>query len=120
MWHISAVQAVSEVSLGNGERRNIVVLFMRQSTDVSVNSRPGNRVGYVRVSTVTQTLEQQQAALEVAGVEKTFSDTMSGARDDRPGLAALLEYVREGDTVVMWKLDDWAATHYTSWRRSRP
>jgi DNA invertase Pin-like site-specific DNA recombinase len=38
-------------------------------------------------------------------VTKTFSDTMSGARDDRPGLAALLEYVREGDTVVVWKLD---------------
>ena len=40
-----------------------------------------------------------------AGVTKTFSDTMSGARDDRPGLAALLDYVREGDTVVVWKLD---------------
>jgi DNA invertase Pin-like site-specific DNA recombinase len=36
---------------------------------------------------------------------KTFSDTISGARDDRPGLAALMEYVREGDTVVVWKLD---------------
>ena len=34
-----------------------------------------------------------------------FSDTMSGARDDRPGLAALLDYVRPGDTVVVWKLD---------------
>ena len=30
---------------------------------------------------------------------------MSGARDDRPGLAALMEYVRQGDTVVVWKLD---------------
>ena len=36
---------------------------------------------------------------------KMFSDTMSGARDDRPGLAALMEYIREGDTVVVWKLD---------------
>ncbi|KHJ74167.1 recombinase family protein [Rhodococcus sp. Chr-9] len=65
----------------------------------------GTRIGYIRVSTVAQTLEQQQAALEANGVEKTFSDTMSGARDDRPGLAQLLEYVREGDTVVVWKLD---------------
>jgi DNA invertase Pin-like site-specific DNA recombinase len=63
------------------------------------------RVGYTRVSTVSQTLEQQNAALEAAGASKTFSDTMSGARDDRPGLAALLDYVREGDTVVVWKLD---------------
>ena len=65
----------------------------------------GLRVGYVRVSTIAQTLDQQNAALEAAGVTKTFSDTMSGARDDRPGLAALLDYVREGDTVVVWKLD---------------
>lgn len=63
------------------------------------------RVGYVRVSTIAQTLEQQNAALAAAGVTKTFSDTMSGARDDRPGLAALLDYVRQGDTVVVWKLD---------------
>jgi DNA invertase Pin-like site-specific DNA recombinase len=59
----------------------------------------------VCVSTVSQTLDQQNAALEPAGVTKTFSDIMSGARDDRPGLAALMEYVREGDTVVVWKLD---------------
>jgi len=65
----------------------------------------GTRIGYVRVSTVAQTLEQQEAALNAAGVAKTFSDTMSGARDDRPGLAALMDYVREGDTVVVWKLD---------------
>jgi DNA invertase Pin-like site-specific DNA recombinase len=65
----------------------------------------GLRVGYVRVSTITQTLDQQNEALEAAGATKTFSDTMSGARDDRPGLAALMEYVRDGDTVVVWKLD---------------
>jgi DNA invertase Pin-like site-specific DNA recombinase len=62
-------------------------------------------VGYVRVSTIAQTLDQQNAALAATGVTKTFSDTMSGARDDRPGLAALMEYVRDGDTVVVWKLD---------------
>jgi DNA invertase Pin-like site-specific DNA recombinase len=46
----------------------------------------GQRIGYTRVSTVSQTLEQQNTALESAGATKTFSDTMSGARDDRPGL----------------------------------
>ena len=65
----------------------------------------GTRIGYVRVSTVAQTLDQQQTALESAGVTKMFSDTLSGARDDRPGLAELLAYVRDGDTVVVWKLD---------------
>jgi DNA invertase Pin-like site-specific DNA recombinase len=65
----------------------------------------GVRVGYVRVSTVAQTLDQQNSALAAVGVMKTFSDTISGAKDDRPGLAALMDYVRDGDTVVVWKLD---------------
>ncbi|MDA4109728.1 recombinase family protein [Mycolicibacterium holsaticum] len=65
----------------------------------------GDRIGYIRVSTAAQTLDQQRDALNKAGVDKTFSDTMSGARDDRPGLAELMAYVREGDTVVVWKLD---------------
>lgn len=65
----------------------------------------GTRIGYTRVSTVTQTLDQQNDALNAAGVTKMFSDVMSGARDDRPGLADLMAYVREGDTVVVWKLD---------------
>jgi DNA invertase Pin-like site-specific DNA recombinase len=76
---------------------------MKQSSAGSVTE--GQRIGYVRVSTVAQTLDQQQDALGRAGVAKTFSDTMSGARDDRPGLAELMAYVREGDTVVVWKLD---------------
>jgi DNA invertase Pin-like site-specific DNA recombinase len=65
----------------------------------------GERIGYTRVSTVAQTLEQQQDALDAAGVTKTFSDMMSGARDDRPGLANLMAYVREGDVVAVWRLD---------------
>jgi DNA invertase Pin-like site-specific DNA recombinase len=74
---------------------------MRQDNSGSaVTSGGGTRRGYTRVSTVAQTLEQQETALAAAGCMKTFSDIMSGARDDRPGLAALLDYVREGDTVV--------------------
>ena len=72
---------------------------------VAPRSANGARVGYTRVSTISQTLEQQNAALQAAGISRTFSDTMSGARDDRPGLAALLDYLRDGDTVVVWKLD---------------
>ena len=80
-------------------------LVVRHSSELRADRGTGIRLGYTRVSTVTQTLEQQNAALEAAGVTKTFSDVMSGARDDRPGLAALMEYVRAGDTVVVWKLD---------------
>ncbi|KUI48411.1 hypothetical protein AU198_20790 [Mycobacterium sp. GA-1199] len=77
---------------------------MSHGADTSFKST-GTRIGYTRVSTVSQTLGQQNEALAAAGVMKVFSDIMSGARDDRPGLAALLDYVREGDTVVVWKLD---------------
>ena len=52
------------------------------------------------MSTVAQTLERPDAALAASGVTKTFSDTISGAKDDRPGLAALIDYVREGDGHV--------------------
>jgi DNA invertase Pin-like site-specific DNA recombinase len=78
---------------------------MSHVDEKDIRPNTGTRIGYVRVSTVTQTLNQQQDPLGQAGVSKTFSDTMSGARDDRPGLADMLAYVREGDTVVVWKLD---------------
>ena len=83
----------------------VLGLFMRHIDEKDIRPNTGTRIGYVRVSTVTQTLNQQQDPLGQAGVSKTFSDTMSGARDDRPGLADMLAYVREGDTVVVWKLD---------------
>jgi DNA invertase Pin-like site-specific DNA recombinase len=62
-------------------------------------------LGYARVSTSHQTLDQQHDALKAAGVERIFDDVMSGTRDDRPGLAALLDYAREGDSVTVVALD---------------
>jgi DNA invertase Pin-like site-specific DNA recombinase len=57
------------------------------------------------VSTITQTLEQQTEALTAAGAGKIFHDIMSGARDDRPGFTECLQYLREGDTLIVWRLD---------------
>jgi DNA invertase Pin-like site-specific DNA recombinase len=62
-------------------------------------------IGYARVSTKAQSLDQQLDALRAAGVTRVFEDKMSGARDDRAGLTELLNYVREGDTVVVFALD---------------
>jgi len=62
-------------------------------------------VGYARVSTDHQSLEAQHDTLTAAGCERIFTDTLSGARDDRPGLAALLDYTRAGDVVVVAALD---------------
>ncbi len=62
-------------------------------------------VGYARVSTQDQTLDLQQDALEKAGCERVFTDTISGAKAERPGLEQALDFVRPGDTLVVWRLD---------------
>src|SRR3712207_6575533 len=62
-------------------------------------------IGYARVSTIDQTLALQQDALEKAGCTKIFTDTISGAKAERPGLEQALAYVRPGDTLVVWRLD---------------
>ncbi|PHR80838.1 recombinase family protein [Henriciella sp.] len=62
-------------------------------------------VGYARVSTQDQKPELQLDALKAAGCEKVFVEKASGAQRERPELKAALEYMREGDTLVVWKLD---------------
>jgi DNA invertase Pin-like site-specific DNA recombinase len=62
-------------------------------------------IGYARVSTQDQNLELQRKALLDAGCEKIFDDKLSGSRSDRPGLTQALEFLRDGDTLVVWKLD---------------
>jgi DNA invertase Pin-like site-specific DNA recombinase len=58
-----------------------------------------------RVSTIEQNVALQDDALKAAGCGKLFHDAASGAKADRPGLAAALEFVREGDVLVVWRLD---------------
>src|SRR5215468_450147 len=62
-------------------------------------------IGYARVSTTDQTLNLQKDALEKIGCSKIFTDTASGAKAERQGLQEALDYVREGDTLVVWRLD---------------
>jgi DNA invertase Pin-like site-specific DNA recombinase len=62
-------------------------------------------VGYARVSTADQTLDLQKDALEKAGCDRIFTDTASGAKAERIGLDEAINYVRKGDTLVVWRLD---------------
>jgi DNA invertase Pin-like site-specific DNA recombinase len=62
-------------------------------------------IGYARVSTQDQNLDLQREALNKAGCKKVFEEKASGARSERPALIKTLEILREGDTLVVWKLD---------------
>jgi DNA invertase Pin-like site-specific DNA recombinase len=62
-------------------------------------------IGYARVSTQDQTPELQLDALRGVGCEKIFTEKASGSQRERPQLKAALEYMRSGDTLVVWKLD---------------
>ena len=63
------------------------------------------RIGYARVSTQEQDNQAQLTALKTAECELLFHETASGARWDRPELKRLLDQLRKGDVVVVWKLD---------------
>ena len=73
------------------------------------NRKPVPVIGYMRVSKAdgSQVLDLQRDALVAAGVAERnlYSDTASGKLDDRPGLDACLKALRDGDTLVVWKLD---------------
>jgi DNA invertase Pin-like site-specific DNA recombinase len=65
----------------------------------------GHLLGYARVSTTDQQPQLQVDALQRAGCYRVFTETASGARTDRPTLEQLLDQLRPGDTLVVWKLD---------------
>lgn len=62
-------------------------------------------IGYARVSTPDQYLRMQEDALKSAGCKEIYTDVASGAKTARPGLDNTLSHLREGDTLVVWKLD---------------
>ena len=62
-------------------------------------------VGYARVSTTGQDFTLQKDALKQAWCQRLFEDVPSGVKAARPGLAEALDYMRGGDTLVVWRLD---------------
>ena len=62
-------------------------------------------VGYIRVSSVDQNIDRQHQHLVDAGVEKVFVDKASGRDAERPKLGEMLEFIREGDTIIVASMD---------------
>lgn len=62
-------------------------------------------IGYARVSTGEQNLDLQLDALKEFGVDRIFTDKISGSKSNRPGFEAMFEHLMKGDCVVVWKLD---------------
>jgi len=75
---------------------------MTKAKTIKNTERAGQEVGYIRVSSVDQHTDRQLEGMEL---DKTFEDKCSGKDTHRPQLQALLEYVREGDTIVIHSLD---------------
>src|ERR1700730_13746997 len=82
---------------------------IRAMTTATSAAATGQLLGYARVSTAGQQLEAQQDALTAAGVDpgRVYVDKLSGTstKEQRPGLTALLDYARPGDTIVVTGVD---------------
>ena len=83
----------------------IIVLRERSSISTSWRRHSNVLIGYARVSTTEQHLDLQTDALTRAGCELFFTDTLSGEKTERAGLAQALSHLRRDDTLVVWKLD---------------
>jgi len=101
--HKRTIQLVYEISV---PKTTTISEFRGTTTLTDANERAMSMlVGYARVSTTDQHLDLQTDALQAAGCERLYTDTVSGAKVDRPGLTAALNTCRPGDTLVVWKLD---------------
>ncbi|MCK2086494.1 recombinase family protein [Aeromonas sp. 3925] len=78
---------------------------MRDPNDVSTIDIMSTLIGYARVSTADQSLDMQIDSLKKAGCHQVFTDVASAVKSVRPGLEKALAYLREGDTLVVWKID---------------
>lgn len=93
-----------------GAYRQIIAVFLVLKPEFPyISIRPIKRqiamlIGYARVSTMDQNSALQMDALREAGCEKIFTEKASGSHRERPQLQAALDYLRSGDTLVVWKL----------------
>ena len=79
----------------------MTILFEQNHEKMAISAR----VGYARVSSTDQHLDRQLAQFKKIGIEKVFSDKVSGNNTDRPGFQQMMEYVRDGDELYVCSMD---------------
>jgi DNA invertase Pin-like site-specific DNA recombinase len=82
-----------------------VGILARKNNQYTELQRTPMKIGYARVSTQDQSLALQLDALRQAGCRQIYEEIVSGARVERPVLQAMLTHLREGDVMMIWKLD---------------
>ena len=102
LWHLKSLClglffAFSLTSVMKSLHLTIVILQQNKKGETMT----GQRIAYIRVSAVDQNLESQKKLLQKCEISKWFEEKISGKNTDRPQLQAMLEYVREGDTVYV-------------------
>ncbi len=96
----------------------LVALFARKSNENLELLRCAMKVGYARVSTRDQHLALQLDALRKAGCRQIYEEVVSGARAERPVLQQTLAHLREGDVLMIWKLDG-SVAKFDFWAKSK-
>jgi len=94
---------VTHGAAGDPLRRFAVPLHI--ATDTPNRHKPMARIGYQRVSTADQNTDAQRLRLEASGCTRIFSEQISSRKEHRPELAACLDYLRDGDALVVVRLD---------------
>jgi DNA invertase Pin-like site-specific DNA recombinase len=89
----------------NNKRLNNDLVVTTTTKETKSRDNQSNLIGYARVSTYEQSLDLQIDALEQIGCKKIYADKVSGAKAERLELSKLKESLREGEIVVVWKLD---------------
>jgi hypothetical protein len=100
-------EMVAAMRAGESERRSA----RPRPSGATSEPRSGQLIGYARVSTGKQDLALQLDALEQLACARVFADTASGSLRTRPELEKCLDYLRTGDTLVVWKLDRLGRSH---------
>lgn len=100
----ACAKTVAEIKVRKYACGDGIIHQPERNPEEKMDNHANQRVGYARVSAISQNLDSQMDALNAAGCARVFSDKVTGTSRDRPGWDQLTEYIRPGDTIVVTEL----------------